>query len=137
MQKPPATTSALEDFKEDREAALADISNTACTKKVQLTPNKLIFKEELYTYYMFQLPGLYCVSFLLVKGVLKQFQCPHCEIAYSRNTRLNKHLEESHGITVQKLQKRYNCPYCDQDPFRTATDLVTHCETEHASQLCQ
>ena len=43
MRKPPATTSALQDFKDYREAALADISDTACSKKVQLTPNKLIF----------------------------------------------------------------------------------------------
>ena len=54
IQKPPATTSALQDFNvEDREAALADISITACSKKVQLTPNKLILRRSYTPHHMF------------------------------------------------------------------------------------
>ena len=47
----------------------------------------------------------------------------------------HKHLEETHRAIVQKLQKRSNCPYCKQDPFRADTELVTHCEMEYGSRL--
>ena len=35
------------------------------------------------------------------KGVLEQFQCSHCEIAYSRKTLLNKHVEETHRVIMR------------------------------------
>ena len=47
---------------------------------------------------------------------------------------VNNHMEQVHGLKVQ-VQKRYNCPFCKHDPFRTVTVLVGHCEKDHATKL--
>ena len=49
---------------------------------------------------------------MFLKSVLKQFECPHFEKTYSRNTRLNKHLEEIYevigGITALTASRIYS-----------------------------
>lgn len=63
--------------------------------------------------------------------------CTHhgCTSSFARRTKLNNHLDQVHGLKVERVQKRYNCPFCKHDPFRTVTLLVGHCEKDHATKL--
>ena len=71
--------------------------------------------------------------------VLKKFECTHdgCTSAYSRRTKLNDHLEQVHGLQIERVrvQKRYNCPFCKHDRFRTVSLLLAHCEKDHDAKL--
>lgn len=60
-----------------------------------------------------------------------------CSSSYTRKTNLNDHLEKVHGLEIERLhlQKRYDCPFCTHDPFRTVTLLLSHCEREHNANL--
>ena len=59
--------------------------------------------------------------------------CQYCSAVYSRQDKLNNHLEKSHGVETVKRKKNFYCPFCGIAPL----DLVHHCEDVHNEALGQ
>ena len=61
----------------------------------------------------------------------KTFECNICLKRFTRRTKLNSHLEAIHQQEQQHQQWRFQCPCCENESFRTLTQLITHCDEHH------
>ena len=79
---------------------------------------------------------LLCKTFNMQSVTLKPFVCSECGKGYSRNYRLQKHLEEEHHVTTTvKRSRRFKCPMCPEKSFFMFLEMKRHCEGEHQNDL--
>ena len=80
---------------------------------------------------------LLCKTFNDMQSVtLKPFVYSECGKGYSRNCRLQKHLEEEHHVTITvKRSRRFKCPMCTETSFFMFLEMKRHCEEEHQNDL--
>ena len=61
----------------------------------------------------------------------KTFECNICLKRFTRRTKLNNHLETIHQQEQEHQQWRFQCPCCENESFRTLTQLIAHCDEYH------